>query len=153
MHELISKLHLRTMKIWKLYSVGQSPKVAAHATEWRRVLGLARSIGACVKMCKKLEIISDKKKRVRSRACALTRRTTAAYIYKQKIPLEQKWKPTFLHWALFSPFTDIHKEKYGGNAEGCHDEIGRSWPQIAAEDDWEDIGIEGSGRSCSKQFS
>ena len=81
------------MKIWKLYSVGQSPKVAAHATEWRRVLGLARSIGAyraCVKMCKNLEIISDKKKRVRSRACALTRRTTtAAYIYKQKIPLEQ----------------------------------------------------------------
>ena len=75
------------MKIWKLYSVGQSPKVAAHATEWRRVLGLARSIGAyrerqrVVKMCKNLEIISDKKKRVRSRACALTRRTTAAYIY------------------------------------------------------------------------
>ena len=30
---------------------------------------------ACVKMCKYLEIISDKKKRVRSRACALTRRT------------------------------------------------------------------------------
>ena len=77
------------MKIWKRYSVGQSPKVAAHAVEWRRVLGLARSIGAyreaaCVKMCKDLEIISGKKKRVRSRACALTRRTTAAY--KQKIP-------------------------------------------------------------------
>ena len=33
------------MKIWKRYSVGQLPKVAAHATEWRRVLGLARSIG------------------------------------------------------------------------------------------------------------
>ena len=34
-----------------------------------------------MKMCKMLEIISDKKKRVRSRACALTRRTTtAAYI-------------------------------------------------------------------------
>ena len=31
-----------------------------------------------MKMCKNLEIISDKKKRVRSRACALTRRT--AYI-------------------------------------------------------------------------
>ena len=57
------------MKIWKRYSVGQSPKVAAHAVEWRRVLGLARSIGAyreaaCVKMCKNLEMISDKKKRV-----------------------------------------------------------------------------------------
>ena len=43
LHELIYKLHLRTMKIWKRYSVGQSPKVAAHAVEWRRVLGLARS--------------------------------------------------------------------------------------------------------------
>ena len=78
------------MKIWKLYSVGQSPKVAAHATEWRRVLGLARSYRACVKTCKNLEIISDKKKRVRSRACALTRRTTYdGGIYKQKIPLER----------------------------------------------------------------
>ena len=50
-----------------------------------------------MKMCKNLEI-SDKKKRVGSRACALTRRTTTAayiyiyiyiYIYKQKIPLER----------------------------------------------------------------
>ena len=64
--ELISELHLRTMKIWKRYSVGQSPKVAAHAVEWRRVLGLARSYreAACVKMRNNLEIISDKKKRV-----------------------------------------------------------------------------------------
>ena len=38
-------------------------------------------IAACVKMCKNLEVISDKKKRVGSCACALTRRTTAAYIY------------------------------------------------------------------------
>ena len=56
------------MKIWKRYSVGQSPKVAELAVEWRRVLGLARSIdrrvAACVKMCKNLEIISGKKKRV-----------------------------------------------------------------------------------------
>ena len=42
-----------------------------------------------MKMCKNLEIISDKKKRVRSRACALTRRTTAAYIYIYK------WKNHF----------------------------------------------------------
>ena len=30
---------------------------------------------ACVKVCKKFEIVSDKKKRAQSRACALTRRT------------------------------------------------------------------------------
>ena len=72
------------MKIWKLYSVGQSPKVAAHATEWRRVLGLARSIGAyraCVKMCKNLEIISDKKKRVRSRGMRTYTTYDGIYIY------------------------------------------------------------------------
>ena len=51
------KLHLRTMKIGKRYSLGQSPKIAAHAVEWRRVLSVARLIGvlfreaACVKMC------------------------------------------------------------------------------------------------------
>ena len=39
------------MKIWKRYSVGQSPKVAAHAVEWRRVLGLARSIGEVGSVC------------------------------------------------------------------------------------------------------
>ena len=42
------------MKIGKRYSLGQSPKVAEHAVEWRRVLSLARWIGAyheaaCVK--------------------------------------------------------------------------------------------------------
>ena len=73
------------MKIGKRYSLGQSPKVAAHAVEWRRVLGASpidRREAACVKMCKILEIISDKKKRVRSRACALTRRTNGGYNYE-----------------------------------------------------------------------
>ena len=76
------------MKIGKWYSLGQSPKIAAHAVEWRRVLSLARSIGAyrgtvwkCVKIWK---LVSDKKKRVQSRACALTGRTTY-----DKIPLER----------------------------------------------------------------
>ena len=36
-------------------------------------------------MCKNLEIVSDKKKRVQSRACALTRRTNDIL----KIPLER----------------------------------------------------------------
>ena len=31
----ICKLHLGTMKIGKRYSLGQSPKVTAHAVEWR----------------------------------------------------------------------------------------------------------------------
>ena len=61
-----------------------------------------------MKMCKYLEIISDKKKRVRSRACALTRRTTAAYIYiyiyKQKIPLEGRlgWLAPARQLSLYS---------------------------------------------------
>ena len=39
------------MTIGKRYSVGQSPKIAAHAVEWRRVLSLAiESEAACVKM-------------------------------------------------------------------------------------------------------
>ena len=33
-----SKLHLRTMKIGKRYSLGQSPKIAAYPVEWKRVL-------------------------------------------------------------------------------------------------------------------
>ena len=115
------------MKIWKLYSVGQSPKVAAHATEWRRVLGLARSIGAyraCVKMCKNLEIISDKKKRVRSRACALTRRTTtAAYIYiyiynKQKIPLERTTRLARSRSPIIYIYILKKKEKRGAKLSG-----------------------------------
>ena len=71
------------MKIWKRYSVGQSPKVAAHAVEWRRVLGLARSIGeaACVKMCKNLEIISDKKKSVKAAHAHLHDVRRRHYIY------------------------------------------------------------------------
>ena len=40
------------MKIGKRYSLDQSPKVAEHSVEWRRVLSLARSIGEA-KMCKK----------------------------------------------------------------------------------------------------
>ena len=32
------------MKIGKMYSVGQSPKVVAHAVEWSRVLSLARLV-------------------------------------------------------------------------------------------------------------
>ena len=42
---LFPKLHLRTIKIGKRYSLDQSPKVAAHPVQWRRVLSLARSIG------------------------------------------------------------------------------------------------------------
>ena len=34
------------MKIGKMYSLGQSPKIAARAVEWRRVLSQARRIGA-----------------------------------------------------------------------------------------------------------
>ena len=73
------------MKIWKLYSVGQSPKVAAHATEWSRVLGLARSIGAyraCVKTCKNLEIISVKKKRALEAAHAHLHDVRRRHIYQ-----------------------------------------------------------------------
>ena len=99
------------MKIWKLYSVGQSPKVAAHATEWRRVLGLARSIGAyraCVKMCKNLEIISDKKKRVRSRGMRTYTTYGGINVYKQKIPLERTTRLA----RSRSPIIDI----FGGHA-------------------------------------
>ena len=43
-------IQLGSMKIGK--SLGQLPKVAAHAVEWRRVLSLARSIGAyCEALC------------------------------------------------------------------------------------------------------
>ena len=43
---ILAYLQLGNMKIGKRYSLGQSPKVAEHAVEWRRVLSLARSIGA-----------------------------------------------------------------------------------------------------------
>ena len=43
---ILAYLQLGTMKIGKRYSLGQSPKVAEHAVEWRRVLTLARPIGA-----------------------------------------------------------------------------------------------------------
>ena len=50
--QLMRKLHLRTMKIGKRYSVGRSPKISAHTVEWRRVLSLARSMGAyCEAAC------------------------------------------------------------------------------------------------------
>ena len=44
------------MKIGKRYSLGQSPKIAANAVEWRRVLAYREA--ACVKMCKYFEMIS-----------------------------------------------------------------------------------------------
>ena len=50
------------MKIGKRYSVCQSPKIAAHAVEWRIVLSLARSMGAyCEAACVKNIVISDKR--------------------------------------------------------------------------------------------
>ena len=76
------------MKIGKRYSLGQPPKIAAHAVEWRRVLSVARSIGAyreeaCVK---NLEMISDSKKRVKKPHM----RTYTTYdVYIQKNPLER----------------------------------------------------------------
>ena len=46
-----SMLHLRSMKIGKRYSLDQSPKIAAHAVEWRRVLSLARSFREAGSVC------------------------------------------------------------------------------------------------------
>ena len=52
----------------------------------RRVLSLARSLGPHreAPSVKNEEIISDKKKRVESRACALTRRTPSHIIGEQE---------------------------------------------------------------------
>ena len=42
LHEPFYNLHLETAKIGKRYSLGQAPKSAANAVEWRRVLLPAR---------------------------------------------------------------------------------------------------------------
>ena len=47
-------LHLPTMKIGKRYSLGQSPKFATNAVEWRRVSRwLDRSVAYCEAVCVK----------------------------------------------------------------------------------------------------
>ena len=69
-------------------SVTEGCSACRRMEEETRVLSLARSIGAyreapCVKMCKNLEIISDKKKRVRSRMRTYTT-YGQSYIYIEK---------------------------------------------------------------------
>ena len=61
-----SKFHFRTMKIRKrshkiAYSLGHSPKFAANAVEWRRVLSLARSAYSyrCLASARQIAIILE----------------------------------------------------------------------------------------------
>ena len=105
------------MKIWKRYSVGQSPKVAAHAVEWRRVLGLARSIGeaACVKMCKIWKLFRIKRSALEAAHAHL--HDVRTYIYK--------WQNHF--FKMKGGYRDGLKHQKGRNKGSLHSKVAQSY--------------------------
>ena len=61
-------------------------------------------------------------------------------------------KESFTYVTTESQYKSLHQEKEWGNTECCHDEVDRPRPQIVAEYDREDVGIECSGCSCCKEL-